>query len=310
MKQLKAIIESPTTPPSNVLWLNSGEAKYFKDGKWVPIGESSEDRKELEEKVDSIDKEVGNIINDLSKLGSKQGVIELEIGDSTEVKARNLEKLKSVQTNDHTFFCDINYGYGTGDWLPTVGGDAFIITSEGHAKQYKIGTDGTIVAGRDINLSNPSTELFEVVTELPTENISTSKLYCVLSSTQGEQNKYTEYAYIKQTDGSYAWEKMGEFAATPDLSKYANLGKSNSYTGPNSYYGAMTCHGGFSLYTINAYSNGKYLLAQNANDRSATATYNSGGGITQLGAEESFVFTLEDGTKVTKSIRVVSTTNT
>ena len=31
--------------------------------------------------------------------------------------------------------------------------------------------------------------------------------------------------------------------------------------------------------------------------------------LTDIGSEESFVFTLEDGSKVTKSIRVVNTTN-
>ena len=31
--------------------------------------------------------------------------------------------------------------------------------------------------------------------------------------------------------------------------------------------------------------------------------------LTDIGTEESFVFTLEDGSKVTKSIRVISTTN-
>ena len=31
--------------------------------------------------------------------------------------------------------------------------------------------------------------------------------------------------------------------------------------------------------------------------------------LTDIGTEESFIFTLEDGSKVTKSIRVVSTTN-
>lgn len=31
--------------------------------------------------------------------------------------------------------------------------------------------------------------------------------------------------------------------------------------------------------------------------------------LTDIGSEESFVFTLEDGSKVTKSIRVISTTN-
>ena len=48
--------------------------------------------KELEEKVDSIDKEIGDIKKDLSVFGSEQGVVELEIGDSDDVKVRNLKK--------------------------------------------------------------------------------------------------------------------------------------------------------------------------------------------------------------------------
>lgn len=37
---------------------------------------------------------------------------------------------------------------------------------------------------------------------------------------------------------------------------------------------------------------------------------NTRGSITNVGVEDSFIFTLEDGSKVTKSIRVVSTTTT
>ena len=46
----------------------------------------------MKEKVDSIDKEVGDIKKDLSVFGSEQGVVELEIGDSDDVKVRNLKK--------------------------------------------------------------------------------------------------------------------------------------------------------------------------------------------------------------------------
>lgn len=129
---------------TNVVWIHDGVAKYFSRGKWTPIGENSEDRQELEEKVDSLDKEMGQVKKDLLVFGSEQGVVELEIGDSDEVKERNLAKLQSVQTNDHTFFTDINYGYGTAAWLPDNGGNAFIITNEGHAVKYNIGVDGTV----------------------------------------------------------------------------------------------------------------------------------------------------------------------
>lgn len=63
----------------------------------------------MKEKVDSIDKEVGDIKRTYLFFGYEQGVVELEIGDSDDVKVRNLKKLQSVQSNDHTFFTDINY---------------------------------------------------------------------------------------------------------------------------------------------------------------------------------------------------------
>ena len=254
MLRKRNIVESTTPPSIDSLWLNKGTAKVFINGKWVTIaGGGSSDQKELEDKVDNLDKEVGNIQKDVAVLNSK-AVIELEIGNSESVKANNLTKLQAIQSVDHLFFADIDYGYGAAKWLPTTGGEAFIVTSSGRAVIYTIGKDGSVTkASTDIDLTNPNTDLFEVVTELPTENISTSKLYCVLSSKVGEENKYTEYAYIKQTDGQFAWEKMGEFQAEPDLSGYAKL--------------------------------------------------------TDIGAPENFTFTLEDGSTVTKSIRVISTTS-
>ena len=255
MRRFRDIVEDIKAPSTQSLWLDKGKLKFFGTKGWASmIGEGNVDSQELEEKVDNLDKEVGNIQKDVTVLNSK-AVVELEIGNSNSVKANNLTKLQAIQSVDHLFFSDIDYGYGTAKWLPTTGGKAFIVTSNGRAVIYTIGKDGSVTkASTDIDLTNPNTDLFEVVTELPTENISTSKLYCVLSSKVGEENKYTEYAYIKQTDGQFAWEKMGEFNASPDLSGYARL-----------------------------------------ND---------------IGTEESFIFTLEDDSKVTKSIRVLSTTTT
>lgn len=248
MRRFRDIVEDIKAPSPQSLWLDKGKLKFFGTKGWTSmVGE------ELEKKVDNLDKEVGSIQKDVAVLNSK-AVIELEIGNSESVKANNLAKLQAIQSVDHLFFADIDYGYGAAKWLPTTGGEAFIVTSNGRAVIYTIGNDGSVTkASTDIDLTNPNTDLFEVVTELPTENISTSKLYCVLSSKVGEENKYTEYAYIKQTDGQFAWEKMGEFKAEPDLSGYAKL--------------------------------------------------------TDIGAPENFTFTLEDGSTVTKSIRVISTTS-
>ena len=286
MLRKRNIVESTTPPSIDSLWLNKGIAKVFINGKWMTIaGGGTPDQKELEDKVDKLDKEVGSIQNNISILNSK-AVIELEVGNSESVKANNLAKLQDIQLVDNLFFANIDYGYGAAKWLPTTGGEAFIVTSSGRAVIYTIGNDGSVTrASTNIDLTNPSTDLFEVVTELPIENISTSKLYCVLSSKVGEENKYTEYAYIKQTDGQFAWEKMGEFNAAPDLSGYAKLNSSPTFT-------KVTCN-----------------AITSKNPGPGTSVFGQKGDSVNVGSEESFVFTLEDGSKVTKSIRVVSTTN-
>lgn len=310
MRRFRDIVEDIKAPSPQSLWLDNGKLKFFGTKGWVSmVGEGDDDRQELEEKVDNLDKEVGSIQKDVAVLNSK-ATIELEIGNSENVKANNLAKLQAIQSVDHLFFADIDYGYGAAKWLTTTGGEAFIVTSSGRAVIYNIGKDGSVTkASTDIDLTNPNTDLFEVVTELPTENISTSKLYCVLSSTAGEENKYTEYAYIKQSDGQYAWEKMGEFKAEPNLSGYAKLSANNTFTGSRNSFNAL-------LYAYSATIGfitpdfGKYLRASGAANQSATKAFVSNGDLANIGPEESFVFTLEDGSKVTKSIRVLSNTTT
>ena len=309
MRRFRDIVEDIKAPSTQSLWLDKGKLKFFGTKGWASmIGEGNEDRQELEEKVDNLGKEVGNIQKDVTVLNSK-AVVELEIGNSESVKANNLTKLQAIQSVDHLFFADIDYGYGAAKWLPTTGGEAFIVTSSGRAVIYTIGKDGSVTkASTDIDLTNPNTDLFEVVTELPTENISTSKLYCVLSSKVGEENKYTEYAYIKQTDGQFAWEKVGEFQAQPDLSGYAKLSGA-SFSGNVNLNGTNNSVNDINIKYLNK-SNIGYLRIGGTppnlvNDH---LTYNTYGGLSDIGTQEDFVFTLEDGSTVTKSIRVISTT--
>nr|DAM39925.1 MAG TPA: Head fiber protein [Crassvirales sp.] len=314
MRRFRDIVEDIKAPSPQSLWLDKGKLKFFGTKGWASmVGEGDEDRQELEEKVDNLDKEVGNIQKDVAVLNSK-AVIELEIGNSESVKANNLAKLQAIQSVDHLFFADIDYGYGAAKWLPTTGGEAFIVTSSGKAVIYTIAIDGSVTkTGIDIDLANPNTDIFEVVTELPTENISTSRIYCVLSSTKGEENKYTEYAYIKQTDGQYAWEKMGEFKAEPDLSDYAKI-NSPHFTGLVSVDGDLKIPKGIfevGYLSVNyvAKESGVYLRTRNIIEQSPTKAFVTDGSITDIGTSESFKFTLEDGSTVTKSIRVVSTTS-
>ena len=38
MRKIVGIVESSVAPPTNVVWLQNGVAKYFSDGKWIEIG--------------------------------------------------------------------------------------------------------------------------------------------------------------------------------------------------------------------------------------------------------------------------------
>lgn len=116
---------------------------------------------EIETKVDTIDKELNTAKADISNLGVKVNdfinaneIIELGVGIDEETKAANVAKLGDTQ---HTFFTSINHAYGTASWLPTDGGNAFIITDEGHAVTYKISTDGGVTKVSEFTLAK-STE--------------------------------------------------------------------------------------------------------------------------------------------------------
>ena len=115
---------------------------------------------EIETKVDTIDKELNTAKADISNLGVKVNdfinaneIIKLDVGIDEETKAANIAKLGDTQ---HTFFTSINHAYGTASWLPTDGGNAFIITYEGHAVTYKISTDGGITKISEFTLAKPT----------------------------------------------------------------------------------------------------------------------------------------------------------
>lgn len=115
---------------------------------------------EIETKVDTIDKELNTAKADISNLGVKVNdfinaneIIELGVGIDEETKADNIAKLGDTQ---HTFFTSINHAYGTASWLPTDGGNAFIITDEGHAVTYKINTDGGVTKVSEFTLAKPT----------------------------------------------------------------------------------------------------------------------------------------------------------
>lgn len=258
---------------------------------------SSDGRDEIQEKLDSLDKEVGNI---LSSLGSTLGAVTLEIGNDQGVKERNLAKLKTVTSHD-SFFADINYGFGTASWNDGVGGVAFIITAGGTAKPYSISADGSVLGGVDVNLKDPNTDIFIILgdnEELPTkESEIKSKIYCKKNpNSTAEDNQYNEYIYVTSTK---KWEKIGQFQAEPNLSDYAKLSGAN-------FTGTVRLGQSWYPYGYVIPTNNKYFWAIIQDPRKA---YVSNGDLADIGAPEDLVFTLEDGSTVTKSIRVISTTS-
>ena len=65
--------------------------------------------------------------------------VDLEIGNSAETKAYNLERLKLGH-----FFVQVDYGYGVGSWNPSTGGHAHIVTAYGNTVYYNLAADGTV----------------------------------------------------------------------------------------------------------------------------------------------------------------------
>lgn len=157
-------------------------------------------------------------------------------------------------------------------------------------------------SGNISTLDQKFTGLFEVVNTLPnTDDAQLGKIYCVKDTSSTEtENKYIEWVKLKNTDDTYKFEKVGEFNATPDLSGYAKLKGNNVFTGSIQFKGNWSPYG----YIIP--TNNRYIWATISDRKKA---YVSNGELADIGSEESFIFTLEDGSTVTKSIRVVSTTN-
>lgn len=115
---------------------------------------------ELETKVDTINKELNTTKDTISNLGDKVNdfidaneIIELVVGSDEEIKAANIAKLGDTQ---RTFFTNINHAYGTASWVPADGGNAFIITDEGHTIKYKISTDGGVTKVSEFTLAKPT----------------------------------------------------------------------------------------------------------------------------------------------------------
>lgn len=110
-------------------------------------------------------------LDDIDKVTHEEHILTLEIGDSAEVRERNLEKLRA-NAGEH-FLCNLDYGYGVGRWNPTDGGSSVIMTSEGIKTSWDLAPDGSISKIEDeilpdvpYRVSVPGTSINTVVDEV------------------------------------------------------------------------------------------------------------------------------------------------
>lgn len=171
-------------------------------------------------------------------------------------------------------------------------------------------------------------ELFKVVTELPTENIDPNSIYVVpKQSSTDQQDVCTEYIY--RTDISN-WEILGDVKVKVDMADCAKLNSNNvfayrnyfinsAYIGPTSNPNIYLMGDSGNIRSIKMFSDkGVYLgmysktpldVYIQASGASENDVFMANGSLGRMGTQEDFIFTLEDGSTVTKSIRVLSTTN-
>lgn len=143
MRRFRDIVEDIKAPSLQSLWLDKGELKFFGTKGWTSIvGGGGEDRQELEEKVDSLDKEMGTANDNIRKLqNGKLTCLQLQIGNSNEVKQSNLKALSAIAG---FFFTELDYGYGVGTFQAGVGGFAHVVTAYDNDAYYDIAADGSI----------------------------------------------------------------------------------------------------------------------------------------------------------------------
>lgn len=206
MRKFAGIVESTTAPPTNCLWLFGGNAKYFSNGEWELLmgagGVGDEDRQELEEKVDSLDKEMGTAEQNIAKLQrNKLTYVYLQIGNSNEVKQENLAALTGISG---FFFTELDYGYGVGTYQASTGGFAHVVTAYDNDAYYNISADGSITKAE--NYISPN--------EPYTINLTSDKIDVRLDDvTANKVNKCGEIIVVGPT-GPITYTRASDSTAT------------------------------------------------------------------------------------------------
>lgn len=160
-------------------------------------------------------------------------------------------------------------------------------------------------------LNSKFTGLFEVVTVLPDINdAQLGKIYCIKDASSSEDdNKYIEWVKMKTADDTYKFEKVGEFKAEPDLNNYARTDIDAEFNKNVRINQDVIVKRGICTNIVKQFpGNLRYFYVNE--DPVSTKAFTPDGKLTDIGTEEDLIFTLEDGSTITKKIRVLSSTTT
>lgn len=137
------------SPYTNVLILESGKYSYY----FNKVMQSNGTSQYITGNIRTKNHEFGNLGAIVSEgvitltsvfVNYSNAIVELEIGDSNEIKEHNLNNL--VQGH---FFTHLDYGYGVGTFQTKIGGFAHVTTAYGNEVFYSIKGDGSIIKDED-----------------------------------------------------------------------------------------------------------------------------------------------------------------
>lgn len=137
------------SPYANVLILESGKYSHY----FNKVMQSNGISQYITGNIHTKNHEFGNLGAIVSEgvitltsvfVNYSNAIVELEIGDSNEIKEHNLNNL--VQGH---FFTHLDYGYGVGTFQTKIGGFAHVTTTYGNEVFYSIKDDGSIIKDED-----------------------------------------------------------------------------------------------------------------------------------------------------------------
>lgn len=141
--------------------------------------------------------------------------------------AQNTENITNIDTSVQNAVDTINKAIS--DFADDIANKQDKLTADNlkgeNGISIEISETGVITVKSDISL-----KLYEVVSDLPTQNISTNTIYISRSANEGKNDILSEYIWIPDDslDDKGYWERLGTVQAEVDLSNYVTKTEFNN----------------------------------------------------------------------------------